>query len=47
MTDTKAPPEQAEIRRLAQGPLTTNGNPRDRWLKRITTVNYPAIYSAN
>ncbi|HEX7434907.1 MAG TPA: 3-methyl-2-oxobutanoate dehydrogenase subunit VorB [Anaerolineaceae bacterium] len=37
----------AEIRRLAKGPLTINGNPRDRWLKRITTANYPAIYSAN
>lgn len=28
-----------EIRRMAKGPLTTEGHPRDRWLARMSTVN--------
>ncbi len=36
-----------EIHRLVKGPLITSGNPRDRWLKRMTSAAYPAIYSAN
>jgi 2-oxoglutarate ferredoxin oxidoreductase subunit alpha len=28
-----------EIRRLAKGPLTLEGHPRDRWLQRMTGVN--------
>jgi 2-oxoglutarate ferredoxin oxidoreductase subunit alpha len=36
-----------EIHRLVKGPPATSGNPRDRWLKRMTSAAYPAIYSAN
>jgi 2-oxoglutarate ferredoxin oxidoreductase subunit alpha len=28
-----------EIRRLAKGPLTLEGHPRDRWLARMGTLN--------
>ncbi|MDZ4160199.1 MAG: transketolase C-terminal domain-containing protein, partial [Anaerolineaceae bacterium] len=28
-----------EIRRLAKEPLSPGGNPRQRWLKRMTTLN--------
>jgi 2-oxoglutarate ferredoxin oxidoreductase subunit alpha len=28
----------AEIRRLAAGPLTTAGHPRDRWLQRMEQI---------
>jgi 2-oxoglutarate/2-oxoacid ferredoxin oxidoreductase subunit alpha len=27
-----------EIKQLAEGPLTTDGHPRDRWLARMSEV---------
>ena len=36
-----------EIHRMAKGPLSTTGHPRDRWLKRFAAAVQPTIYSAN
>ncbi len=36
-----------EIHRLAKEPPATSGNPRDRWLNRITSPNYSSNFSAN